>query len=163
VSTTILLAVDAQHYVPEATRLTRELCRQTGGRVVLLHVHEVAYGRLGKVQADCPEGEAERLISEILPGFRGPAAAVSAEIRETHVGRVARTILAAADDHDAQFIIVGSSAPADLPHLPLGSVAHKVLRLSRRPVIVVPGHRVTALAAAPAAPAAEAMPAPVAG
>jgi hypothetical protein len=57
----------------------------------------------------------------------------------------------------------GSSAPADLPHLPLGSVAHKVLRLSRRPVIVVPGHRVTALAAAPAAPAAEAMPAPAAG
>jgi hypothetical protein len=64
VSTTILLAVDAQHYVPEATRLTRELCRQNGGRVVLLHVHEVAYGRLGKMQADCPEGEAERLISE---------------------------------------------------------------------------------------------------
>jgi hypothetical protein len=37
VSTTILLAVDAQHYAPEATELARELSRAAGAKVIVLH------------------------------------------------------------------------------------------------------------------------------
>jgi hypothetical protein len=42
VSTTILLAVDVQHYAPEATGLARELSQDAGGKVIVLHVHEFA-------------------------------------------------------------------------------------------------------------------------
>ncbi len=39
---TILLGVDAQHYAPEATALARDLCRATGDKIILVHVHEFA-------------------------------------------------------------------------------------------------------------------------
>ncbi|MGN6679428.1 MAG: universal stress protein [Streptosporangiaceae bacterium] len=47
-------------------------------------------------------------------------------------------MLEAAEEHDARFIVLGSSHSTDLPHLPIGSVALRVLHHSRRPVMVVP-------------------------
>jgi nucleotide-binding universal stress UspA family protein len=63
---------------------------------------------------------------------------VDAEIREAHVGQIARPILQAAEEHDAHIIVLGSVRNTDLPHIPIGSVTHKVLHLARRPVMVVP-------------------------
>jgi nucleotide-binding universal stress UspA family protein len=63
---------------------------------------------------------------------------VDAEIREAHVGQIARSILQAAEEHDAHIIVLGSVRNTDLPHIPIGSVTHKVLHLARRPVMVVP-------------------------
>jgi nucleotide-binding universal stress UspA family protein len=60
---------------------------------------------------------------------------------------VARAILAAADEHEARIIVLGSSGRTDLPHLPFGSVSTRLLHLARRPVLIVPKQ---------AAPAAEA-------
>jgi nucleotide-binding universal stress UspA family protein len=77
-----------------------------------------------------------------------------AQIHETHVGHVARAILEAADQHDAQIIVIGAAGHTDLPHIPLGGVSHRLLHLSRRPVLIVP--RRAPAAAAPAASAAEA-------
>jgi hypothetical protein len=46
---TILLAVDAERRMPErhvaaAVAMTRDLARDTGDQVIVLHVHEFAYG-----------------------------------------------------------------------------------------------------------------------
>lgn len=61
-----------------------------------------------------------------------------AEIRETHVGHIAATILAAAQDHNARLVVLGSTSRTDLPRLPLGSVATRLLHISTRPVLIVP-------------------------
>jgi nucleotide-binding universal stress UspA family protein len=135
---TILLGVDARHYAPEATELARELGQATANKIIIVHVHEFAVGRFGKLQVDCVEGEAEQLVSDIKAGLTSSGADAQAEIRETHVGRVAKAILDAADEHDASFIVLGSSHSTDLPLLPVGSVALRVLHHSRRPVMVVP-------------------------
>jgi len=139
----ILLAVDALHYAPEATELARELCTGPQDRIYVLHVHEFAVGRFGRLLVDCPDGEAERLITTIRGSLEEAGLDVSAEIRETHVGYIARTILEAADQHDAAIIVLGSTRRTDLPHLPFGSVTHKVLHLAKRPVLVVPKHAAT--------------------
>jgi nucleotide-binding universal stress UspA family protein len=138
-SKVILLAVDARHYAPESVVQARELAGDTGDKIIVLHVHEFAIGRFGRLQVDCPEGEADRLVTEILADLRNAGVAADAEIRETQLGHIARVILEAADEHNARVIVLGSSGRTDLPFLPFGSVSNRLLHLARRPVMVVPG------------------------
>ncbi len=137
---TILLGVDAQHYAPEATALARDLCRATGDKIILVHVHEFAVGRFGKMQVDCTTEDTDQLISDVRASLSDAGIDADTEIWEVPVGRIAKAILEASDGHDARFIVLGSSHSTDLPLLPIGSVAFKVLHHSRRPVMVVPGH-----------------------
>lgn len=140
----ILLTVDALHYAPEATQMARELCQDAEDKITILHVHEFAVGRFGRLQVDCPEGEAERLVTSIRAELTAAGIDAAAEIREAHVGQIARTIVQAADGHDARIIVLGSAHATDLPPIPFGSVSLKVLHLATRPVIIVPRHRVYA-------------------
>jgi nucleotide-binding universal stress UspA family protein len=135
---TVLLAVDAERHVSAAADLTRELARGTGDRVIVLHVHEFAVGRFGRLQVDCPEGEGERLVTEIVSELRNSGITAEADIRETKMGHIARTVLEAAEEHDARIVVLGSGGPTDMPHLPFGSVSHRLLHWARRPVLIVP-------------------------
>ena len=134
----ILLAVDAQQYAPEATEMALGLWHGTEDKIILLHVHEFAVGRWGRLQVDCPEGVAEKLITNIKKTMVDSGVNVSAEIRETHVGHIARAIAEAADEHNVAIIVLGSARTTDLPHIPFGSVTSKVLHLAKCPVMVVP-------------------------
>ena len=136
-SKTILLAADAQHDAPEAARAARELCG-SGDRILVLHVHEFAVGRFGRLQVDCGAGEGEQVVASLAASLRESGITADSEIREARVGHVARAILAAADDVGATAIVVGSAGRHDLPLIPLGSVSHKLLHLAQRPVMVVP-------------------------
>src|SRR5260370_14454391 len=100
----ILLTVDALHYAPEATEMAKELCHGAEDKVTILHVHEFAVGRFGRLQVDCPEGEAERLVISIYTELADAGINAEAEIREAHVGHIARTIVETADQHDARVI-----------------------------------------------------------
>lgn len=140
----ILLGVDALHYAPEATQMAKELWHGTDDKIIVLHVHEFAVGRFGRLQVDCAEGEAERLVTSICTELADAGVSAEVEIREAHVGQIARTIVEAADEHDARMIVLGSARSTDLPHIPFGSVSLKVLHLARRPVTVVPRHAVPA-------------------
>jgi nucleotide-binding universal stress UspA family protein len=151
---TILLAVDAKHYVSAATDFTRDLSRDTGDRVIVLHVHEFAVGRFGRLQVDCPEGEGERLVTEIVAALKSAGVTAEAEIRETVLGHIARAVLQAADRHDARVVVLGSSGRTDLPHIPFGSVSHRLLHWATRPVLIVPSHRAEEKAAEADHPAA---------
>src|SRR6266700_3132690 len=120
-SKNILLAVDtAAHdpawHVVAATDMTRELARDSGDHVIVLHVHEFAVGRFGRIRIDCADEE----------------------IIETNTGHVAAAILAAAKRHDARLVVLGSSSRTDLPRMPLGSVAARLLHTATRPVLIVP-------------------------
>jgi nucleotide-binding universal stress UspA family protein len=134
----IVLAVDAKHYAREATQMARELWHGPEDQITVLHVHEFAIGRFGRVQVDCLDGEAERLVPTICAELAEAGIGAVAEIRSCYVGQIARTIIEAADQHDAGMIVLGSARSTDLPHIPFGSVSLKVLHLAKRPVVVVP-------------------------
>ncbi len=133
----IVLAVDAKNHVPAATDMTRELSRDSGDKVIVLHVHEFAVGRWGRMQVDCGEGEGEAVVSDVVTSLKDAGIAAEGEIREAQLGHIARNILAAADEHDARVVVIGSGG-SDQPHLPFGSVSHRLLHLARRPVLIVP-------------------------
>ena len=137
-SKTILLAVDTTSHTVAAADLARDLAAGTGDRVVVLHVHEFAVGRFGKMQVDCGEGEGERVVADIVGRLSGSGVAVEADIRQTQVGHIARAVSAAADELDARMIVLGSASTHDVPRLPFGSVSLRLLHLATRPVLIVP-------------------------
>ena len=150
---TILLAVDAARHGHDVTRHvaaaaeeTLELARETGDHVLVLHVHEFAHGRFGRLQVDCAEGEGEKVVEQIVSDLKSAAVTADGEIRTTDYGHVARTVLTAAHECDARIVVLGSSSRTDLPYLPFGSVSTRLLHLARRPVLIVPSNQAGARA-----------------
>ena len=142
-SKTILLAVDATSHDPArhvraAAEMARDLSRDSGDHVIVLHVHEFATGRFGRLRVDCGDGEGEGVVSTIVADLRAAGVSAEGEIRETNLGHIARAILHAAQDHDARLVVLGSSSRTDLPRLLLGSVASRLLHMATRPVLIVP-------------------------
>src|SRR5215470_10708839 len=135
---TIVLAVDTTSHTTAAADLARDLAAGTGDRVVVLHVHEIAIGRVGRIQVDCGEGEGEKVVAEIVGRLSGAGIAAKGDIRKTQVGQIARAIFAAADELDARMIVLGSASTHDVPRIPFGSVSLRLLHLSTRPVLLVP-------------------------
>ena len=135
---TIVLAVDTASHTAAAADLARDLAAGTGNRVVVLHVHEFAIGRFGRIQVDCGEGDGEKVVAEIVRRLSDAGIAAEGDIRKTQVGQIARTIFAAADELDARMIVLGSTSTHDVPRIPFGSVSLRLLHLSTRPVLLVP-------------------------
>jgi len=153
---TILLAVDAARHVQAAVDMARELSRDSGGKVVVLHVHEIAVGRFGRIRVDCAEGEGERLVASIVTDLRAAGINAESDVRDADFGHLSRKILAVADECDARIIVLGSRGRTDVPHLPLGSVSHRLLHAAHRPVLIVPRPLATETVTQPAAAAATA-------
>jgi nucleotide-binding universal stress UspA family protein len=142
-SKNILLAVDAASHDPArhvraAADMTRDLSRDSGDHVIVLHVHEFATGRFGRIRVDCGDGEGEGVVSKIVADLQAAGVSAEGEIRETRLGHIASAIVHAAQDHDARLVVLGSSSRTDLPRLLLGSVASRLLHIATRPVLIVP-------------------------
>ncbi|MEY7850507.1 universal stress protein [Natrarchaeobius sp. A-rgal3] len=112
-----------------------------GATIVALHVIDpgtMAYGE-GSVYAYEALVETRREAAADL--FEAAAERVSAEDvsleTETTVGRAGREIVAFADDHDIDRVVIGSHGRSGAARILLGSVAEHVVRRSPVPVTVV--------------------------
>ena len=144
-SKTIVLAVDVASDLPArnvaaAVEMTRELARDTGDRVVVLHVHEFATGRFGRIQVDCYEAEGDRLVADVVADLKTAGIDAEGVTQEAEYGHLARRILEIVDEYDPRILVLGARSRTDLPLVPFGSVTHRLLHLARRPVLVVPRH-----------------------
>jgi nucleotide-binding universal stress UspA family protein len=142
-SKNIVLAVDAAsgdaaRHVGAAADMTGELCRGIGDHVIVLHVHEFAHGRFGRMQVDCYDGAGEQVVEEIVSGLQAAGVSAEGEIREANYGHIAAAILKVAAERDARLVVLGSSSRTDLPRIALGSVANRLLHMATRPVLLVP-------------------------
>jgi nucleotide-binding universal stress UspA family protein len=135
---TVLLAVDGSKHAEKAVDLATKLAQVDGDKVVVLHVTEVMPTRF-----QVPSAVEYALDEETIQLARRYAEALEAagvkartEFRHIHSGHVARVICDTADELDAGLIVMGSRGRSDLTSLLLGSVAHKVLHLTDRPVLI---------------------------
>lgn len=145
-SKTILLAVDTAHHdldehVSAAVEMIKDLVH-ADDRVVVLHVHEFAVGRFGRIQVDCAEGQGEQLVSDIVAKLGLAGVKAEGSIREADYGHVARRILAEAESCGARMLVLGSSSRTDLRRVPFGSVSSRLLHIASMPVLIVPMHSV---------------------
>ena len=133
----VVLGLDNSPGAERALALAVRLAGSLGVPLVL--VHGVAPpGGVGE-----EAGEAREAIEEFDDAVTRPAvaAAEAAGVRavvQLVDERPARALVDAADEHDAEVIVVGIWNESPLRGLLLGSVAHKLLQLSDRPVLCVP-------------------------
>jgi nucleotide-binding universal stress UspA family protein len=142
-SKNIVLALDAAspdpaRHVSAAVEMTRDLSRDSGDHVIVLHVHEFATGRFGRIRVDCGDGQGEAVVENAVAELQAAGVSAEGEIREATFGHIAAAILHAAQDHDARLVVLGSHSRTDLPRIPLGSVASRLLHTATRPVLIVP-------------------------
>jgi len=167
-SKTIVLAVDvARHEVAEhvaaAVQLVKDIA-QSDDKVVVLHVHEYAVGRFGRIQVDCMDGQGEALVEQVVVNLSRAGLSAKGVIKDADFGHVARAILTAATAQEARLLVLGSSSRTDLPWIPFGSVANRLLHISAIPVLIVPMRRAEAVTVAATEPIADtAAAAPAAG
>jgi nucleotide-binding universal stress UspA family protein len=135
---TIVLALDGSEQSDRAIPVAAALAKQSGGRIVVAHVDErtFAKGDMPPVHPDEAEllervkGQAEALASDGVEA--------SVELETSVLGGPAPAIAELAAKADADVIVLGSHGNSALAGLALGSVAHKLLHIAKRPVLVVP-------------------------
>jgi nucleotide-binding universal stress UspA family protein len=135
---TILLAVDGSKYSEKAVELAKQLAKASNDEVVVTHVTELLPARFQTYPGLDQELDNETI--ELAKGYMADLeeAGIKArtELRSAQYGGIARTLTNLAEDLDAGLIVMGSHGRGDLTALLLGSVAHKVLHLSQRPVLI---------------------------
>jgi nucleotide-binding universal stress UspA family protein len=137
----ILVPTDFSPPSQAALETAIELARRFGATLTLFHAHDLpAYVFPDGVMPVSPEilAELERsMLAELNRlAMRVRAAAVAAETR-TGVGAHDVEILRCAEEIGADMIVMGTHGRTGIRHALLGSVAEKVVRRSRCPVLTV--------------------------
>ena len=135
---TILLAVDGSKHSEKAVELAKRLAMATNDEVVVTYLTELLPARFQTYPG--LDSEADREVIELAQGYvaelEEAGIKTRVELRTAQYGGVARFLTNLAEDLDAGLIVMGSHGRGDLTAMLLGSVAHKVLHLSQRPVLI---------------------------
>ena len=135
---TIVLAVDGSKYSEKAVELAKHLATVGNEEVVVTHVTELLPARFQAYPG--LDAEPDKEVIELAKGYvaelEEAGIKARAELRSSQYGGVARILTNLAEDLDAGLIVMGSHGRGDLTALLLGSVAHKVLNLTDRPVLI---------------------------
>ena len=131
----VVVAVDFSPQWPVLHAAVERLCREGCRRVSLVHVLAEEYGRIpDETHRDHYQAELEAIAS----GLCSLGGTVQCEVRS---GRVAHELLAAAQEHGADLIMLGKRGRNPLADLLLGSVAEAVCREATLPVLLIPTKR----------------------
>jgi len=133
----LLLAVDNSDVAERVIGAARDLASLSNGEVWVLHVREkeiMPRGGFFMIESDA---EAQSVAEHAAKQLDDAGIKAHYEVQSTVYGQAARAIVTVARAHDAGVIVMGSRGRGDLASLLLGSTAHKVIRLSDRPVLVV--------------------------
>jgi nucleotide-binding universal stress UspA family protein len=135
VSERILVAVDGSEASARAVEVAARLARVADGDLSVVHVVEGRPNGEGEVEAG---GPAQELVEEVVAKVGPEGTRATGRTRAVAIGRVAQGILSEAADLGASVIVVGSRGLSESSVLLVGSVTHRLLHLTDRPVIVVP-------------------------
>ena len=132
----IVLAVDGSEAAQRAVPVAADVASKYGSEVIAVHVVEQQLGRGGPIAFETTE-EALRIADDAARSLKDVGVSARAEARAALAGRAAQEIMDMATSEDAGLIVMGSRGMSDWQGLLIGSVAHKVLHLSRVPVLIV--------------------------
>jgi nucleotide-binding universal stress UspA family protein len=133
---TLLVATDLSEHADRSVEAAATLPLALGARAVLLHVleeHPLLYDLAAPVSEevrrtlDQMRQAQEETVKALLGRAEERLKARGWETRlEVRVGEVADQIVAAAQEHGADWIVLGARGMSSAPDLPLGAVAQKV-------------------------------------
>jgi nucleotide-binding universal stress UspA family protein len=134
---TIVWATDGSELAHGALDQALELARIHDSRIVAVHANEVMQGRAGGQPMLADEADLEQQIGKQVEELRSVGIDATLEIR---TGRkdVATLIAKAAQEVDADLIVVGTHGRGGFQAALMGSVARALCHTAGRPVLVVP-------------------------
>jgi nucleotide-binding universal stress UspA family protein len=132
---TIVLAADGSDHAHRAVAIAAELAKLAGGKVTVLHVreHDLTRGQIWELET---EAEANAVVKRAVDEIKKAGTEAEGKVIRTAHGKVAEALVDSARDLKADAIVLGSRGLSDLAGLVLGSVAHKVIHLSDKTVVV---------------------------
>ena len=142
----ILVATDLTEVSRGAIDVARDLARETGAALTVVHTCEVpTFGDMG-VPPDLltPMVESARTkMEDEVRAIRGECPCARTVVR---VGAPSEQILALAEEVHADLLVVGTHGRRGLAHALIGSVAERLVRTAPVPVLTVGSHAAPAAA-----------------
>jgi nucleotide-binding universal stress UspA family protein len=139
---TIVWATDGSQLAHGALEHALELARVHDSRIVAVHANQLLRGRAAGQPALADEPDLEEQIAKQVEELRSVGFDATLEIRAGSK-EVATLIAEAAEDVDADLIVVGTHGHGGFKAALLGSVARALCHTATRPVLVVPPPQAT--------------------
>jgi nucleotide-binding universal stress UspA family protein len=139
---TIVWATDGSELADSALDFVRDLARQDGSKIVAVHANELMSGRSSGYAALADEPELEEKIAKQIAELRSVGIDATLLIRTGTKG-VATLIAEAAEEVDADLIVVATHGAGGFKTALMGSVARALCHTSKTPVLVIPPPRKT--------------------
>jgi nucleotide-binding universal stress UspA family protein len=134
---TIVWATDGSELADVALDHVRELAREDGSKIVAVHANELMSGRASGYPALADEPELEEKIGKQIEELRSVGIDATFELR-SGTKSVATLIAQAAEDVDADLIVVATHGAGGVTATLMGSVARALCHTARRPLLVIP-------------------------
>ena len=135
-SDTLVVGYDGSACAEAAFNAAMDIATRTGDRLIVAFGYEPAgYGEEMSAHRDAVRRHGESVTAAVLE--RAAADGVDVELALIPE-RPAEALNNLAEERDARAIVVGSYGESPLKSALLGSTPHKLLHISRRPVLVVP-------------------------
>jgi len=135
---TIVLATDGSDAAEKAERVAVELARESKAKLVLAHVDERIAAKGDMPSVTPHEEETKKELTAKVDALSSEGIDTSVEFASVVLGGPGPAILDIADAADADVIVTGTRGRSSLTGLLVGSVTHKLLHISKRPVLAVP-------------------------
>lgn len=140
---TVLAPIDFSASTDRVIAAAVDLAKATAGRVILLHVVQppILTSDYGLAMESFQEAVtlSERHAAKRVADLRARTATIFSAVEVEQVsGSAASEILAAAERHHPDYIVMGSHGHTALHDLLVGSTTHVVMRKASCPVVIVP-------------------------
>jgi nucleotide-binding universal stress UspA family protein len=140
----VLVPVDFEEPSECAVDFATRLASASGAKVTLMHASWV----VASIYPGYPPGDNGWLVEDLASEARKQLDGIVAKVKETCpriegivvIDEPGHAILKIADERQADLLVVGTHGRHGLSRLMLGSVAERVLRCSRIPVLTMLGH-----------------------
>jgi nucleotide-binding universal stress UspA family protein len=138
----IVWSTDGSQNAERALPHVKELAKAEGATITIVHVVErIEGGGAVGVPRRADEPEVQAKLQDLAAGLSQEGFSVSLIVRGDVGARPAHEVVEAAQEVDADLIVVGSRGLGAISGLLLGSVAHRLLHIAPCPVLVVPAER----------------------
>jgi len=142
----LLVALDGSDHSLKAVDYASEIAASLKGKVIILYVlksRELPEGMRQYAELEHVAGTDTEVLKSVAGQLVASAERIAGEkgvddiVGEVQEGPVARTIIARAEHHDVDMIVVGSRGLGNIEATLRGGVSHRVELLAKCPVLTV--------------------------
>jgi nucleotide-binding universal stress UspA family protein len=134
---TIAWATDGSELADRALENVRKLAEIHGSRIIAVHADQRITGRGGGGPVLADEPDLREKIAGQVEELRKAGFDAKLEVRSGHHD-VATLVESAAEEVDADLVVVGTHGHGGVAATLMGSVARSLCHISSRPVLIVP-------------------------